>query len=227
MKRTFPRIVEIVGPAGAGKTSLCQVLSRSNQSIRLGSFPDVRRIGNAPFFFWNSLQISRALLGLPRHMSRKLTRRELAWLSILNGWPGILQTELNKNGSVTLLDQGPVYLLTETREFGPEYLSGEAADNLWQALYSRWTHTLDMIVWLDAADSDLTKRIRGRDKGHPVKDESIETVLEFLVCYRNAYERTISRLVTNHPDLKILRFDTSRILPERIASQVLCEAGLA
>jgi deoxyadenosine/deoxycytidine kinase len=223
--RMVPRIVEIVGPAGAGKSSLCHALSDSTEESHLGNFPDVRSISNAPFFIWNGLQIFPALFGLRSHLSRKLNRREFAWLSILNGWPGILQREL-KNNRVIFLDQGPVYLLTEVREFGPEYLRRQKTESLWRALYSRWANTLDMIVWLDAADSELTKRIRSREKEHPVKDESIETALEFLVCYRKAYERTISRLSVTHPKLKILRFDTSQNSPESIACQIQFETGL-
>ena len=182
-----PQIVEIVGPAGAGKSSLCHALSDSTDNIHLGNFPDVRNISNAPFFIWNGLQLFPALFGLRRHLSRKISRREFAWLSILNGWPGILQREL-RNSRVIFLNQGPVYLLTEVREFGPEYLRRQKTENLWRALYSRWSTTLDMIVWLDAADSELIVTYPKSRKEHLVKDESIETTLEF--CF--AIERLTS-----------------------------------
>jgi len=217
-----PRIVEIVGPAGAGKTTLCQALRYGNNSIHLSDFPDVRKISTAPFFIWNGLQIASTLLGLVQHNSRKLTRREFAWLSILNGWPAVLQREL-KNNKAMILDQGPVYLLTETSEFGPEFLKTKKAKKLWRCLYSRWAGMLNMIVWLDAADNDLLKRIRSREKDHVVKKESIETAFEFLACYRMAYERTISNLSAIQPGLYVLRFDTSLKSTEEIASQLLIE----
>lgn len=214
--------MEIAGPAGAGKTTLCRVLKTTNESIHLGNFPDVRKISNAPFFICNGLQIAPALLGLRQRISRKLTRREFAWLSILYGWPVVLQREF-KNNQVVVLDQGPVYLLTETNEFGPEYLRRQKTHSLWQDLYSQWADTLDMIVWLDAADTDLLRRIRSRDKEHVVKNESVETVFEFLAHYRKAYERTISKLSVYRPDLKILRFDTSQNSPQEITQQLLSE----
>jgi deoxyadenosine/deoxycytidine kinase len=215
-------IVEIAGPAGAGKTTLCQALCQCKKSFRLANFPDVRKISAAPFFIWNSLQISPALLNLSRHNDRKLTRREFAWLTILNGWSSILRKE-SKNNQTIILDQGPVYLLTETKQFGPEYLREPQAKKLWQNLYSRWANTLDMIVWLDAPDTDLLKRIRGRDKGHVVKNETDQTTIEFLARYRNAYEQTIYNLEINHLGLKILRFDTSQTSPEEIACRLLFE----
>jgi hypothetical protein len=220
--------VEIIGPAGAGKTTLCHVLGRSGSGIRLDNFPDVRKAANAPFFILYGYRLIPALIDVSRYRDGRLSRREFAWLTILNGWSNILQRELKRNNDIILLDQGPVYLLTETSEFGPEYLKSKpAVRRLWKDLYSRWANVLDVVVWLDAADADLAERIRSREKGHPVKDRSMETTLEFLVCYRRAYERTISRLLADHPGLKILRFDTSRTSPQEIASQLLLEFGCA
>ena len=39
MNNIAPRIVEIVGPAGAGKTTLCHALSHGNESIHWAIFP--------------------------------------------------------------------------------------------------------------------------------------------------------------------------------------------
>ena len=222
MNNMIPQIVEVVGPAGAGKTTLCKILSRYNGSISLSNFPDVRKISFAPFFIWNGLQIAPTLLNLSRVDKRKLTRREFAWLSILYGWSGVLRKELNKKETI-LLDQGPVYLLTEVREFGPEFLGEKKAEKLWQDLYSRWADFLNMVIWLDASDNELLKRIRSRDKEHVVKNESDETAIAFLARYRNAYTRTISNLAGNHCGLKILRFDTCQRSPQEIANQLLFE----
>jgi deoxyadenosine/deoxycytidine kinase len=220
------RMVEIVGPAGAGKTTLCHALNRNSESIHLSDFPDVRKISAAPFFIRNGIQIQSFLFNLHDHKGRKLLRREFAWLSILYGWPAVLQKEL-ANHNVIILDQGPIYLLTEIKEFGPEYLRKQESEKFWHDLYSRWTDMLDMIVWLDAPDAILLKRIRGRNKGHVVKNESVEATFEFFASYRKAYERTISNLQSDNSNLQILRFDTSHRSPEEIASQLLYEFGSA
>jgi cytidylate kinase len=222
MNTMVPRIAEIIGPAGAGKTTLCHILRNCNGSIHLSNFPDVRKISAAPFFIFNGLQISSSLLGLSQRKSRKLTRREFAWLSILNGWPSVLKRELKEN-NIIILDQGPVYLLTETSEFGPDFLKRQTAEDFWRGLYSRWADILDMIIWLDAEDTDLLKRIRNRDKEHVVKTESVDTTFEFLARYRKAYERTISNLSVNHHGLKVFRFDTSQQTPDEIAKTLIFE----
>jgi len=220
-----PRVVEIIGPAGAGKTTLYNELSRYSDCIQLSNFPDVRKFANAPFFIVYGLQLIPSLLRISQSNDRQLNRREFAWLTILSGWPTALQKELKKNNSIVVLDQGPVYLLSEISELGPEYLRKPAAALLWRDLYSRWAKILDIVVWLDAEDHDLIERIRSRDKEHEVKNESAETISRFLERYRIAYRRTISSLLANCPEIKILRFDTSRISPEEMANQLFFQLG--
>jgi deoxyadenosine/deoxycytidine kinase len=86
---------------------------------------------------------------------------------------------------------------------------------------------LDLIIWLDAANTDLLKRIRTRDKEHVIKNESDEDTSMFLDRYRKAYERTISKLSGNHFGLKVIRFDTTQNSTEVIADQILFELGFS
>jgi hypothetical protein len=223
----IPRVVEIVGPAGAGKTTLFKALRDYPEQIRLSRFPNVNRAADAPFFIRYGFQVVPNLFRLYRRTSRQLNQREFAWMSILNGWPSVLQREVKNNPQVIVLDQGPVYLLAEMREFGPEYLKGKDAEKLWQKLYCRWAATLGMIVWLDAADIYLMERIRTRVKGHAVKNESAPIVFEFLARYRRAYDYVLSMLEADTGGPRVLRFDTSRQRPEEIVGCLLAEFGIS
>ena len=219
------RLVEIVGPAGAGKTALCNLLSAC-RVIQLSNFPDVRKVVNAPFFIVSGFRVLPIVLQMLRSPVRNLTRREFAWFSILSGWPRIIRRELRNNEDVIILDQGPVYLLSELSLFGPEFLKAERARQVWQTWYCQWAATLDAIVWLDAADECLINRIRSREKDHVVKAASPQEVIEFLDGYRKAYRRAFSELTIRRNDLKIFQFDTNRQLPEEIANQLLVELDL-
>lgn len=213
------QIVEIVGPAGAGKTTLYHMLGNSSASIQLGNFPDVRKMSDMPFFLINGLELLPVILRL-LWKRKTLTRREFAWLCILHGWSAKLRKEFDQ---VIVLDQGPVYLLAEMQEFGSEYLRGHDAERLWDDLYIQWAATLDSIIWLDAKDIDLAERIRARRKEHALKYESTETASVFLSRYRKAYKHVIFCLSKHCSDLRILHFDTSQKEPREITAQLMSE----
>jgi hypothetical protein len=222
-----PRVVEVVGPAGAGKTSLCQAMVQSSQGFHESCFPDVRKLREAPFFVWNGLQLLPKILRLMMRGGRRLSRRGFAWLCILNGWPTVLQKEMRTHGKVIVLDQGPVFLLTEICELGPDSRYAKSARKMWRPFYGKWASVLDAIVWLDTQDGFLLQRIRNRDKAHPVKDESAEKAIGFLDHYRAAYEHSLSLLRACNPDLRVLRFDTNDATAAEIADYLVNEFGLS
>ena len=217
------KIVEIIGPAGAGKTTLYQALDRYPESVRLENFPDVRKIGDAPFFVSHGIQLIPPLLSLYRPDSRQLTRREFAWMAILHGWSALLRRQAQDGRQAIVLDQGSVYLLAEMRLSGPGYLQQESAVSFWQAFYSCWSATLDMILWLDASDEILLDRIRNRRQELIVKDQPASVVYKYLDRYRTEYEFILSHLTAKNACLKVLKFDTGRQQPQDILNQFLSE----
>jgi deoxyadenosine/deoxycytidine kinase len=218
-------VVEIIGPAGAGKTTLYQALDCCTESVRLGNFPDVRKVTDAPFFISNGLRLIPSLLRLYRRNSRQLTRREFAWMTILSGWSDLLRRGSNSDNKVVILDQGPIYLLAEMRLFGPEYLKQKTAEKLWQDLYECWRATLHTVVWLDAANDVLLNRIRNRRQEHVMKTQPATVVYEFLGRYRTEYEFIISALTAKVVGPKVLQFDTERQQPTDIMNQFLSEVS--
>lgn len=217
------RVVEIIGPAGVGKTTLCQTLLCRTEYARFDNFPDVRKAADAPFFILNGLQLIPTLFRLYRPNSRHLTRREFAWVSILNGWSVLLRKELNNGNKITVLDQGPIYLLAEMRLFGPEYLKQTTAERFWQDLYDYWSATLNMVIWLDAANDVLLDRIRTRQQEHIMKTRPAQEIYAFLNSYRTEYEFILSNLIAKKTGLKVFRFDTGRLQPQDIENQFWSE----
>jgi thymidylate kinase len=219
------RVVEIVGPAGAGKTTLCQALNSHADLIRSENFPDVRKFTAAPFFISNGLQLIPSLLRLYKPNSRQLTRREFAWLAILNGWSTVLRKYAGGEDKVLVLDQGPLYLLAELRLFGPDYLRQEHAKWFWQNLYDRWRATLFMVVRLDTSDDVLLGRIRTRQQDHIVKAQPATIVYEFLDRYRAEYDSILTALKVQKPEIQVLQYNTERSSPQDIADQLVHELG--
>jgi shikimate kinase len=215
------RVVEIIGPAGAGKTSLYTSLDEFPAQILLSNFPDVHKITDAPFFVRYGLQLLPSLARYFRPDSRPFSRREFAWMSIMVGWPTLLQKQIRTCPQVIILDQGPVYLLAEMREFGPDFIRAPKAEQFWQEVFSRWAQTLDMIVWLDAADAVLLERIRTREQDLLVKDETDAKMIEYLNCYRRIFESTVTALQVHNPHMQVLRFDTGISRTIEIREQIL------
>ncbi len=88
----------------------------------------------------------------------------------------------------------------------------------------RWAGRLDAVVWLDAPDEVLARRIRGREKPHRMKACSDEEISAFLARYREAYEGVLSELRAAS-GLKVIRVSTDAGTPEQIAEEVL--SGIA
>ena len=224
--RALPFLVELVGPAGAGKTTLFWALSRRSGRILHGSLPYYRGLADMPFYVRNGLLLTPTLLRLCQTNGRRLTRREIAWMAILQGWHSAVRQRASSSSTAIVLDQGPVFLLARLFWLGPEGLRGQTAEKWRKSMYAHWAAALDLVVWLDASDAVLLARIRTRDKWHAVKDRSESEALEFLSRYRAAYGQVMAALTANGGGPKVLRVDTARESLEGVVDRVLTELGL-
>ena len=200
-------VVELVGPAGAGKTTLSRELSRRNDTIRIADPPCARK--DRIFFARQSLFMIPTLLSLLKKNGngRYPTLEEIAWLAILDGWHHLLQREVQSDGKVVVIDQGAIYLMAELITSGPQHLRSQRG-KWWDGIYKQWAFTVDMVVYLDTSNGGLLERIRNRHTWHIMKDRTKPEVFEFLNHYRGAYEQVISRLVANDNNLRVIFFDT-------------------
>ncbi len=112
-------IIEIIGPAASGKTTLSQALPSRTSQVKIETPPTFREPRNIPFFSRNIFSI---LPCLPQIYTRKDHRFSLRdhflYIMLLNGWHKILKQKTLNEKSVLLLDPGPVYV------FGIEILFG-------------------------------------------------------------------------------------------------------
>jgi len=212
-----PLIAEIIGPAGAGKTTLSRALSQRNKKIVVG----VRlcRIRYIPFFVSNTLFFLPTFLRQYRN-SRWFTWAETRSMMYLKAWHHVLGRQTLNNGMVTVLDHGPIFRLALLREFGPEITTGQLYERWWDSTLNQWAATLDMLIWLDAPDAILMERIHARNERHKVREKSEQEAYEFLARYRTSYEQIISMLATGGGP-RVLRFDTDQESVSQIVDQVL------
>jgi shikimate kinase len=214
-------IVEIVGPAGAGKTTLFQALEKLDPGFRTEFLPPVWNFWYIPFFVKYILLLVPTLIRLKGNGDRNLNRRELAWMAMLKGWPTILRKKAEGDQKMILLDQGPIFLIALLSEFGPKSLRHSNMQGYWEKIIEQWIHTLDIVIWLDASDEILMQRIRTRRDEHLVKDKTDQEIKEFLAKYRVVYERLINTMMTNSREIRVLRIDTAKNSVDDIVRSVI------
>ncbi|HEY0079661.1 MAG TPA: hypothetical protein VGB73_13690 [Pyrinomonadaceae bacterium] len=214
-------VAEIVGPAGAGKSTLARTLRRRDRRISSG------------FGVWDLpvlLLVLHVFLSLPFVLKLYGARRRLTWgevqllvrtraLNQLLGW------KLSRDYSAALvLDEGVIFALAKLRAFDSEGINGRGFERWTRELLGEWARRVNTVIWLDAPDQTLAERIRARGKPHRVKSASTDDVGEFMARYRASYEQILSELTSRY-GLKVIRFSTDEESTEAVAEKVLAASG--
>lgn len=216
MVRTFT--AEIIGPAGSGKSTLTGLLRR-DASIKTG------------LSIWGlSLPLLAAGTLFSLNDIARLIRRgaytleDLKLVIQINALRKSLCRESDKGYRALLMDEGEVFGLAKLQAIEVE--SGNSASITWMNnLLNRLAPTLDAVIWLDAPDAVLARRIRERDKPHRTKNLPDSEIIAHLAHYRIAFDRVMSEL-TRRNAVKVIRFRTDEEPLEAIATQILAVAGV-
>jgi len=208
-----PLVVELVGPAGVGKTTLLQMLSQRDKTIKANFNISKNRYARG------TLPLLSTLVSL--HQPYKgLLWKEMKRILYLQVLRQMLRQELTKNHSAIVLDEGPVYMLSRMRVLNPNVLGSLSFKKWWHAAIKEWASTLDVIIWLDAQDSTLIRRIRTRNQPYPISDMSDSSARKFIALYRSAFQCVIAELtIPSGP--AVFRFITDQDTTEQIADKIL------
>lgn len=214
MNRGRAVIVELVGPAGAGKTSLAQDVSATDATVRSGlslwGLPRRDLVASA-------LALAPTVVSAALHGTR-LRAGELAQMIRLGALRRVVGHEAGRH-RIILLDEGPVFALSWLDVFFKR--NGERVPASWRRrVVADWARLLDVVVFIDASDVTLAQRIRTRDKPHMVKDRSDAEIFGFAAGFRKAFDRVISELTrTGHlvvdalsTEREALRESTARLI---------------
>ena len=206
-------VVELAGPAGAGKTTLARLVAAADpSSTTVGLRTGRPRLALASMGALPRLAAARVVAP-----GRWWTRDELRDLAYLRAWRAAVGREQDADG-LLLLDHGPVFRLASLRANGPAMAGSKPFDTLWTGLARDWGRLLDVVVWLDAPDGVLLRRIDARSRAHRIRGADEDRAAGFLARYRAAYRTTLD--VVTSGGARLVELDTASGSPDELAAAV-------
>lgn len=208
-----PFRMELVGPAGAGKSTLCSALTQ-RLGVSTGAIwglPVVPLLATGirlvPSFAPLWLQSRSPLWDETRHMVRLRTLQR----RVQRGYPGEPGTQV--------FDEGPVFSMIWLRGFGHETMRGKATDQWWRVTIQNWASSIDAVVVLDAPDRVLAQRIRARAHDHEVKQFSDHEISRWMARFRHALEWVLDEM-GRHGGPRVIRLSSEDQDSGRIAARI-------
>ena len=184
-----PALVELVGPAGAGKSTVAQALPSLDAGVGTGP-----AIWGLP----RLLLALSALALLPLFAGAALRGHpfapaEMAQMIRLDALRRAVARTQRAGYRTIVMDEGPVFGLSWLEVF---YANGhDRARSRWRRhMAAEWAARLDAVVRLDADDGEIARRIRSRAKPHMVKNLSDRDIQEFTARFRDAFDRILAHM---------------------------------
>lgn len=207
-------VIEVVGVAGSGKSTL------TGQLVSAG----VRRIDDMRLKDLDHLRIviRRLRSAMPRLMPRAipwLGWTEMKLVLYLESWD-LHTAALPPSAPAAVADQGPVYALARLLVDGGPFVQHRHFMPWYHRMVERWAAHLDSLVWLDAPNEVLWRRIEEREQEHSTKRGSRNDAFRFLDAYRAAYERVIADVTATGAGCDVIELDTGAMGPAEVLEVV-------
>jgi GTPase SAR1 family protein len=209
-----PLRVELVGPAGSGKSTLSTSLVRQLQ----GAPAEIWGLPVLPLLL-NGARLIPTFTGLWLH-SRSPLWNETRHMVRLRTLQRALRRPAPPNAAVLIFDEGPVFALAWLRGFGHEALRQQPSVEWWGTALREWASVIDAVVVLDAPDHLLAARIRARAHPHEVKEFPDPEITSWMARFRQALEWVLTEMA-RHGGPAVVRLSSQDEPVDRIAERVV------
>jgi len=209
-----PLRVELVGPAGAGKSTLSTSLVRQLQ----GAPAEIWGLPVLPLLL-NGARLIPTFTGLWLH-SRSPLWDETRHMVRLRTLQRALRRPAPPSPAVVVFDEGPIFALAWLRGFGHEALRQQPSAAWWAMALREWAAAMDAVIVLDAPDHLLAARIRARAHPHEVKEFPDIEIACWMARFRQALEWVLTEM-TRHGGPAVVRLSSQNEPVERIAARVV------
>lgn len=204
--RKQPRIIELIGPAGAGKSSAARYLFNSACDLQTSvSWRD------HPFtclkVVCSRLPQLLGSIGQPFSLVKTLIGCEVALR--------IMQQHRQKQilpCRDLVLEAGPIAALAYLQS---NQLS--AAEDWLNELKQLAALTIDAVIWLDASNDTLKNRVDTRTKSHRLKHTDQSTTEDFFKTYRHAFSSIVG---PEKIDLPLTHIDTGQFTVGQVSEMI-------
>lgn len=196
------RIIEIVGIAGSGKSTLTRMIKERNP----GWCTDYR----LPKMKTMLTQIGALLI----HAAPVLLYSERGWirrnLRILIHMNAIVESlKYEEKEKVIFFDQGVIFEYASLFNIGLKNAPIEYRDYVKEKILKRFLELLDVVVFLYAEKEILYERVVSRNSDHRLKNMSKSETIKFFLGYEKVYNE-IKYLANQFKEIDVLEMNTKR-----------------
>jgi shikimate kinase len=217
-----PYIIEMVGVAGTGKSTLRKAIMQRNKRFK---YFDLRgSISYIPFLFKLTLIWLPLYLIKYRH-TRWFTMQEIRNIGYLDTWISRIRYKSQLNNDIYIIEPGSVYWLSCLRGNGPEITKHPRFQNWLKYEFQHWASALDAIIWLDAPEAVCLQRVHIRDQWHQFLEYSDESALEELCYFQKKYAELVPEMASQYP-IRVFKFRSDQISTQEMVEIIFSDVEL-